>query len=179
MDEIQPTPTISDNPATDTFFAASRTGCLIFLACLAIVVIGTTWELAMRLTAEEMLVTGVAGPLQETRENSSWQALYGFTLQTEEGDVHFVRVQNHGQILNFLRERPVAQGSIEQQATDRVVTVRIRNGVAQSIRLHDGDAPEGNAPEIAERHASNASLALAGSVAAAILVAAFWSMGGK
>lgn len=142
----------SKEPPPDPFFLRTRLGCFLFLIVLFAVVVGTAFRYAMQASASTATYAGSAGPLEQSSQ-SPREATYGFTV--EDGGLHFVRVQNHGRIRDYL----------QRTEGEREVTVRSRGGQAISLTVRESDL------EIREAQAPPSLLLAAALLSAAIFIA--------
>lgn len=137
------------------FFAASHWGCLLFLAVLAIVAVGSAVRLIQR--GEITSYTGTLGAVEDL-QRSPRQASYRVSLERDDGELLSLRLMNQGRILAYLQSAA---------ATPRA-QVEVRDGVVRSLTILEQDKT------IAEREAPPLLLATTAGLSLLLLAALIW-----
>lgn len=146
------------HPAADSaFFAAGHWGCLLFLAVLAIVIVGSAVRLLRQ--GEVTSYEGTLGAV-EVLQRSPRQASYRVTLERDDGELLSLRLLNQGRVLAYLQSAP---------ATPRA-QLEVRNGVVRNLTILE------RAETIAEREAPPLLLAATTSLSLVLLAALAWPM---
>ncbi len=109
--------TRSRSDADPAFFAASYWGCLLFIAVLAIVAVGSAVRLLR--PGEVTEYTGTLGAV-EALQRSPREAGYRLSLEGDDGELLSLRLLNQGRILAYLQAAPTT-GRVQLAARDGVV----------------------------------------------------------
>jgi len=146
------------HPAADSaFFAAGHWGCLLFLAVLAIVIVGSAVRLLRQ--GEVTSYEGTLGAV-EVLQRSPRQASYRVTLERDDGEPLSLRLLNQGRVLAYLRSAPATQRA----------QLEVRDGVVRSLTVLE------RVETIAEREAPPLLLAATTSLSLVLLAALAWPM---
>lgn len=139
------------------FFQAIQLGCVLFLALLLALAAGSAYLLAQRLLQPVQEASGVPGAVEQTARDGG--VSYGVALETETGEVLFLRLRNHGRILPYLQQTAGDGGR---------VTVTYRDGELLSLRATGGAGGEG--VQLAESQAPVAAYAVVFLLSLALLL---------